>query len=500
MSAASRGSRAVGRSSGVWRTERPFLAALLLGVLVRVVVQVAFPPAFVYSDGPTYLKLVDLLAPSPDRPVGYGVLLRALSWLTRSVEAVAVTQHLLGLLTAVVLYALLRRWGLPSWLATLAALPLLLDAMQLLLEHSALSDVLFDLLVVLAVAALAWRGRPRTVGTVLAGLLLGAATLVRIVGEPTVLAAVLFCLLAAATWRARLLQSLVVVVAFAVPLVAYAGWYHQTEGSWALTQASGRALYMRTTTFVDCRTFVVPPRQRRLCPTEPVGQRLDPTQYGWHDGPAKHFPTAPGVSPDQALRAFAVRAMLAQPLDYARIVGRDFLLGFTPTRTDHYEYGTADKWSFSRYLDFVPRSHRTQVAYATHGGQTLSHRQPWVDVVAGYGRVVYLPGPLTLVLVLGTLVGVARRRAPGAPETRPLALLLLALGVGLVLVPDLTAEFTWRYQLPLVVLAPPAAALAFARTRARTGPATVATPGADLPDGGVARPGADDVTGTPNRA
>ena len=107
--------------------------------------------------------------------------------------------------------------------------------------------------------------------------------------------------------------------------------------------------------------------------------------------------------------------------------------------------------------------------------------------MAGYGRVVFLPGPLTLVLVLGTLVGVARRRAPGAPETRPLALLLLALGVGLVLVPDLTAEFTWRYPAPpLVVLAPPAAALAFARTRART----ARDARRDLADGGAgpARP------------
>ena len=39
---------------------------------------------------------------------------------------------------------------------------------------------------------------------------------------------------------------------FAVPLTAYAAWYHHENGAFAITQASGRALYMRTTTFVDC--------------------------------------------------------------------------------------------------------------------------------------------------------------------------------------------------------------------------------------------------------
>lgn len=482
----------------VWRTERPFLVALALGALVRVAVQVAFPPAFVYYDGPTYLALVDRLVPSPDRPVGYGVPLRALSWLTRGVDAVAVTQHLLGLLTAVVLYALLRRWRLSSGLATLATLPLLLDEMQLVLEHSVLSDVVFDLLLVLAVAVLAWRGRPRTWSTALAGLLLGAATLVRVVGEPTVLAAVLFCLLAAATWRARLLQALVVLVAFAAPLAAYATWYQQSEGVFAITQASGRALYMRTTSFVDCRSFTGPAYERGLCPPEPLGRRKEPTHYGWHDPRVARLDLPPGVSRDQALRDFAVRAIRAQPLDYARVVARDFVLGFAPTRTDHFEYHTAFKWGFAHYVDYVPPGNWAGPAYEAHGGELPRTRHPWADVLEVYGRVVYLPGPLVLVLVVGAAAGLARRRAPGAPETRPLAVLVLALGLGLVLVPDLTAEFTWRYQLPLVILAPVAAALALARTRAQ--PGTLATPSTDCPNGGVQRRSVNAVTGTTNRS
>jgi hypothetical protein len=37
--------------------------------------------------------------------------------------------------------------------------------------------------------------------------------------------------------------------------------------------------------------------------------------------------------------------------------------------------------------------------------------------------------------------------------------------MGLVLVPDLTAEFTWRYQVPELVLLPVGAALGWTRLR-----------------------------------
>ena len=249
---------------------------------------VAFPPAFLMSDGPTYLGFVDHLFPSPDRPVGYGVYLRVLSWATRSVELVSATQLVLGLLTGLLAYVLLRRWGVSSWVATLATLPVLFDALQLMLEHAVLSDVLFGFLLMLGVAALAWWRTPRLWTTAVAGLVLGAATLVRIVGEPTVAVAVLFLLLAATTWRARLTQALVVVVAFVVPLTAYAAWYHQENGAFAITQASGRALYMRTTSFVDCSHLTLPSYEQTLCPGEPLGHRFDPTWYGWHDPNTVH--------------------------------------------------------------------------------------------------------------------------------------------------------------------------------------------------------------------
>jgi choline-glycine betaine transporter len=63
--------------------------------------------------------------------------------------------------------------------------------------------------------------------------------------------------------------------------------------------------------------------------------------------------------------------------------------------------------------------------------------------------------------------------------------LLLVLPLGLSLVPDLTAEFVWRYELTLFTLLPMSAALAWTRLRAlRAGrddgqPGTTATPSTD---------------------
>ena len=59
---------------------------------------------------------------------------------------------------------------------------------------------------------------------------------------------------------------MVVALSFAVPVTAYAAWYHAEHGVWALTEAGGRALYMRTTGFVDCSAFTMPAYERAAVP------------------------------------------------------------------------------------------------------------------------------------------------------------------------------------------------------------------------------------------
>ncbi len=458
-----------GRVRQLLGEHRPFVIALVLAVVVRGLVQLAFPLAFVFSDGPTYLFLADSLTPSPDRTIGYGALLAALAELTRALWAVSLTQHLIGLATAAVLYALLRRWGVSAGLATAATLPVLFDGMQLVLEHAVLSDVLFNFVVVCAVAVLAWSRRPGVGAAVLTGLLLGTAVLVRVTGAPMVVAGVVFCLLAATTLRGRLVTALALTVSFAIPLTAYASWYHEEQGRWALTESGGRALYMRTTTFVDCSRLELPAYQERLCPREPLGERRDPTYYGWHDTAGSlALDPPPGTTPDEAKREFAYAAIAEQPGAYATVVVRDFLSAFVPVRMDLFEYETTFKWYLSNYDGYVSTDW-TRPAYAARGGEQPYTRQPFGNVMGAYGYVVYLWGPVVLALLVVSLSGLVRPVPSGRRDTRPLVFLLTSLAVGLVLVPDLTAQFTWRYQLPAIVLLPAAAALV--RTQ-RRGPVT----------------------------
>jgi hypothetical protein len=499
----------------------------------------------VLSDGPTYLALADDLQTRTDRTVGYGFLLDALAHLSRSVWLVTAVQHALGLVTAVLLYVLLRRWSVPGGLATLACLPVLFDAMQLVLEHSPLSDVLFDLLVVAGIAALAWHRQPVVLTAALGGLLLGLAVCVRVVGQPLVVVAVLFCLWAATTWRARVLTSVVVALSFAVPVTAYAAWYHAERGIWALTESGGRALYMRTTGFVDCSKFTMPAYERPLCPAEPLGERQDPTDYGWHTPDATHgLVLPPGITYDEAMGDFAKRAIRAQPGAYAGIVARDLMLGFTGERTDHYEYDTAYKWRFDTYVIWEPTA-RSQEAYAAHGGDQPEVRQPLADWLAWYGWTVYAWGPLLLLLTVLAVAGLiapagrgarARNRQgtatpagrggragnrqgtvtrPGdSAVTRPVIFLVLASALCLMAAPAVTAQFVWRYQLPFVILVPAAAVLAVVRLSALSSvgsgfesdaqsdvqSGTDATPSTDWPNGGVTRRSTNRVVGTTSRS
>jgi 4-amino-4-deoxy-L-arabinose transferase-like glycosyltransferase len=447
-------------------SEWPFVVALGGAVVVRVLVQYAFPPGFVFSDGPTYLGFVDELVPSPDRPIGYGVMLWLLSGLTRGVDAITILQHVLGLLTAVLAYALLRRWGVSRWVATLALLPLLFDEMELVLEHSVLSDVLFDFLVVCAVVALAWRRRPPWWATAAAGVLLGAATIVRLVGEPALVAAAVFLLWVGTTWRWRLLQVAVVVLAYALPVTAYMAWYAHANGTWAITESSGRALYMRTTTFVDCSRFSMPDYERPLCPSQPVGHRQDPTDYGWHNPAVFDLQVPAGSTANQVMKDFAERAIRAQPGAYLTTVARDFAMTFwAPDRSDRYDYDTAHKWGFHYYLTYRPSATWGAPAYAAHGGETLQVRRPVADWLDWYGQNVFVRGPMLLVLLGLAIAGLVVRRRPDASPTRALNFLLLLVVVGVTLEPDATAEFVWRYQLPCVVLLPMSAALAWTRLR-----------------------------------
>lgn len=237
---------------------------------------------------------------------------------------------------------------------------------------------------------------------------------------------------------------------------------------------------MRTTAFVDCTQLSVPNYQQVLCPTEPRGERHDPTYYGWDDQQTlPRLDPPPGTTENEALSDFARSAIRAQPGDYALVVMRDFTLNFDPVRLNRFEFDTAQRWRFSSYMPPEP-TERLRTAYAEHGGDQPAANQPFASILAGYEWVVYLPGPVLLgCAVIGLAGGFGARQAKHS-GMRSICLLLTVSGIGLILAPAVTTEFVWRYQLPALVLVPPGAALGYTAIRggqARGG--TVATPSTD---------------------
>ena len=127
-----------------------FGVALAGAIVVRVLVMLAFRPIMWFGgDSASYLATGLHLIPDPSRVGGYGFMLWLLGPL-HSVAAVAVIQHVMGLAIGVLSYLLARRYGLPAWAATLAAVPVFFDAYELQLESDAVPDIPFGLLVFIA--------------------------------------------------------------------------------------------------------------------------------------------------------------------------------------------------------------------------------------------------------------------------------------------------------------------------------------------------------------
>src|ERR1022692_2926004 len=181
------GLRAVGRGKAGLRgispgaaLRRHWLLAVLLtaGLVMRVLAQIAYRPALLYIDSIKYL----FGAYPGNDPPGYLLVLRPLL-AVGNLDLVAAVQHLLGLAMAVALYLLMRRRGVPRWLAALATAPILLDAYQLQIEQTIMPDTLFEALIVTGLVLLLWQPKPTRWMIIGGGIALGASAPVAQIGE-----------------------------------------------------------------------------------------------------------------------------------------------------------------------------------------------------------------------------------------------------------------------------------------------------------------------------
>lgn len=210
---------------GFLRRHALLLLLVLVGAALRLAAISGFRPALLAEESARWLGTSTSLRPGSDALDGYPlVLLAPLARLTDSLLAVAVVQHLLGLATGILVYAVLRRWAVWRWLAALAAVPALLDGYVVTGEHLVVPDTLFVFALTAAIAVLGWQARPGIARAVVGGLLLGLATTVRLPAELTVAVAVGFLLLVAG--RQRLAAALAALVGFAVPVLAATAWQY----------------------------------------------------------------------------------------------------------------------------------------------------------------------------------------------------------------------------------------------------------------------------------
>ena len=505
-----------------------FTGALAAGALLRLLAILGYPGALWFA-GDSYVYLGASLRPQPNlsKATGYSFFLRALLPF-HSLTLVATVQHLMGLAVAVLIYVLLRRNGVSKTWSAVATLPQLLDGYIIEDEHMIMAESLFTFMLMIVTLLLLWKPRPAWWTVLVAGLLVGCAALVRTEGEVMLAVLPLFLLLRGWSWRT--LRGWLMAIAFAVvslvPLAAYAGWFHDyyapPDNKYEITLSQGFFLWGRVSSFANCAVIKPTGRQALVCPTQPIADRTPPGNYIWHAPYVhKHLnPTGGPVTPanNSLLTSFAIHAVEAQPVDYAKTVVKGIGLSFGFPRIAYPGAGTTYFYSF--HTRYVVASTATTRGYNElppnnkghewiPGGTAYSdwlsygHQAPgrvikvFAVPILLYQRVVFTYGPLLAVIFLVGLGGViavtesARRRGQGLRSAfsvqalrsvrlhwapRGTSMLPWFTAAALLVAPIAVADFDYRYLIPVIPFACIAAGLAFAPRRAGTAATTAQAP------------------------
>ena len=483
-------------------THWQFTIVLAAAVVIRIIVILGYPPILWFNDSYNYVHDAVSHVPDAVRPNGYPFFIDLLLPL-HSAYPLAILQAAMGVAMGVLIYALLRRRGLPWWGATLAALPVLFDSYQLHLEHMITADTLFIFLGTVAIVILCWNDRPSVPVMAVAGLLIGYATLVRSVGQPLLAVVLVAMLVRRVGWR----RLVTLLVAGVVPIVVYMAWFNGSHGRFGLTESSGTFLYSRVSTFAECDKIKPSADVRALCDPTPPYLRPVSGEYLWADN--ENWPDNKVTTPlfnlhhsaDNRLRftpkvnamaeKFAREAILAQPVSYLHVVVDDTLHTFgwnrQPDPNNYYGNGPAFQFVSGKELNaLIPwwvnpvrgdaTANRVYQARQEFGGPGLGNTravQPWQHLLQEYQRYIYLRGTLLgLVVLIGAAGVVARWRRWGG-----IGLLPWLVGALMIVLPPMTAGFSYRYVLAAIPATCLAAGLAFAR---RPGDKSVGARAADL--------------------
>jgi 4-amino-4-deoxy-L-arabinose transferase-like glycosyltransferase len=215
------------------------VALLAVGVGLRLLLIGAVSPAFTgFNDTSWYVIAarddVFLNAAVPGAypwPAGYSAFLRFMHHFSGQLSFLVLFQHALGIGTALLLFAVVRRivsaaWGLVPAAVVLFAGP------QLFLEHAVMAEALFAFLIAALIycALRAYDGTP-LLWAYAAGLLAAAAATVRLSGLTLIPTVVIWLALAwRGPWRRRLLVAGLAALGAAFVIGAYLGEMKRETG------------------------------------------------------------------------------------------------------------------------------------------------------------------------------------------------------------------------------------------------------------------------------
>jgi hypothetical protein len=384
-------------------------------------------------------------------------------------------------------YALLIRRRVPRWLAALAVAPVLLDAYQLQLEQTIMPDAAFETMITAGLVLLLWRRRPGLPLIAAGALVLGAASTVREIGTVLIVPVMIFALLivpgplTTRRWRRRAGRAALAGACFALPLLGYMTAAYGATGHFGLASNGPAPEYGRAAAAADCATLKVPADERALCPSAALTLKLGGVDGLLHNpqSPGLTVPVPAGTTREKLLDSFSMAVLRQQPLRVVAAIARDAVRLFALTRDGSPEITSISRWQFQTFYPTYPPRFTitvfTQLAHQNGSGDDLVAVKPIATVLRDdqlHGG--YTPGPLYALALAaglsGSLSGPRRRRtlrAAGADTELAAACALVTLSAVVLLAGSDAFEFSWRYQLPAVILLPLAGALGCTAVAAR---------------------------------
>ena len=427
------------------------LALLAAGIALRLIAIASWwPTTNTIDDG--YQLFAGNPFNDPQHPAGYGLIVGALGHVTHEVALPMLIQHVIGIASALLIFAATRRVTGSQWAGLLPAAFLLLNPDLIFLEHA----IMAESWAVLATSAGLYAGAraledpdPWWRWPALTGLALALATTIRTAGLLVIPVAVLALLLARPgplrNWRTAWRAPAAALAAAAVVLLGYATTNAIVGERFAIGPSSAWYLYGRAAQFADCSQFDPPPGTEVLCEQRPAGDRPGDSYYLFD-------PTAPAPSHfgsfgqnNGPLGDWARHAIRAQPLDFLNTAWKYLSWYYVPSARPAGKGVDLDPGlSFTFDNPFLAPTIQASLErfYNPFTPKTWS---PGRHFLRGWQHVTRFGATLltvtTLLLLIGLLVGTRRSRVG--------VLLFGVGGLALLLSPVLTGNFIGRYLVPL---------------------------------------------------